>query len=408
MGLTQAEFAAFTNKVSLEVKTQIELKAVTYGKIPTMSPSEDNHGVVDIDAGGATSSKGVRDGGAFGTPSYRKPSQGTYFPKFHSACVQIARGEARLTQSAKAGVELMRRNINSMVEGHAMMLNRLLIDPQLHTNTVEIASTATEFNVDDVSGFVMNMSFDVFNPDNVLLTSSTARPYVVDIYRNIDTGGGTITINAAFGVTIPANSKFYLPGYGPEGSDLEDVGPINLAQVCSETADLYGIAVTTKLWRGNELDMGGSLSILAFDRFDEQIKARSGNPNNQYTYVTCDANVNRYRNLGTGALRFTVGEAIDPTGGSKQPVYKGERNFLVDNQVPRDSIFCIPLSMIKRHVWVEAGFEGATWDSRKRALDMGVVLAVPDSLNYRVNFWGAENFRVERRGAFGLMSGITD
>lgn len=349
-------------------------------------------GVVNIKAGGLTSTTAIADGGTLPSGASKDLAQGTYLPVAFVSRLSIPRLAASLAEKTSDGIALVFEQMETCGEDLGRFLGRSIFGADVYTfvSTDDFdASSDSTFTVADPSGFRVGNNYEVRDA-----TASWALLHTVTVTKvDIPSGGGaaTITLDTTYANTIAAGDKIYLAGTYSNGmTSLNDV---------SAAAALYGQAITANEWHGNLKSSAGSYSTsMHKDMFTLIARRRGKKPSHT---VVNSFGEQLIAEAHTPQRRYAAGK-MDEFGLELQ--FDG-RPVLVDENCGDTDIYCHQTSDVKLHEFRDFAPD---IDGRKSAgMNNSAVLIDDTNFVYDVQVWGAYNLRAERRNGSGRIAGVT-
>ncbi len=395
--------ARFGNKI---VNAQANLEA-PIRSILTEVNEPGRVGIVNVKAGGFSSTGWVADQGTLPSGEDVQPTQATYLPKFLFSRISIPRGAATLAAGEGEGINIVYEQMESCGRdlGRSLDFSAVQASAFLTLSLAQAgeftasATSATDdtFTVSDPSPFRIGMTLQRYQ-------GGALEEHMVVSGVTIDHDGSSHTVDVdrvqhsvALVGDPAANDVLYLRG-------AKDDGMVSLDDIADESGTLYSLAVTQRDWKGNEQASTGTLTVDKMRDLSVSIKRRRGRGPD--CLLMNALNERRYTDQLLGARRFGGGSAMDAVGGSSS-TFEGMPIHL-DENVADGNIYYLTKEDVKLHVFKDFGDDmdggpvGAQTGGGLRHVNISDA-----NFEYDVQRWGAFNLRCTRRNGTGQLSGIT-
>lgn len=386
----------YTNSV---VNEQANLAAPFVGKgIIKKLNKPDKVGIVNIKAGEMASVKFLADGATLPVGGDKLPVQGTYLPVGLFGRIRIPRLAAGLASSTEDGIDIVKEQMDSCGKTLGRTLERGIFGSQIGSPTATVNAASTTFTVADASPWRVGMAFEVYNGSTAIEGTTEATILRVASVAISETGDSTITFT---GSNAGGNAVQWLTTYNfyLRGSQVSGAGMVSMADVCSTSATLYGVAATSNEWSGNTDSTSQPLTVGLLRQSITTLVRRS---QEKPDYLVCNRkNEERYSNQLINNRRFMSGK-MDAVGGSAVEI-EGIPLFLTENLGDSEAIL-FKQDDVKLHVFrdFKPDFDGQA----SKGMNNGAMLVSDSEFVYDVQVYGAFNLRAERRNGCLRFSGL--
>ena len=414
--------ARFGNSV---VQEEANLAAPTVGKnVIKKEKQSGTVGIVNVKAGGLTSTEFITDSGPLPTGQSVNITQMAYHPKALFTRLSVPRISALTAISKQDGVNLVREQMQSAGADLGRNLGRALFNTLLANIdgvppvTAADSSVTIDLLLNDTSGYRVGSRVDGFgdvgNPYDYSMEVTA-----VDVVAGTVTGIITVTASYITGAVVlvgagiqlaNANSTPGLAGtINSATGGLLAQGMCSLLGAASATLDPFAagtgilgsagnysaIGTVTAEYTGNNVDNGGApLALENLDQLSQTVKRRSGKP---WTHSIVNSTMfHAYMGLLVAERRFVGGsqkaDASVPDG-----TYEG-RPIQIDENMADGQILLFNDTDVKLAEW--RNFEPDS-DGKNAAM------VSRSHFEYDTQIFGMYNLRILRRNGLGALTGIT-
>jgi len=423
MAITFSEIAELVARFGNSVVTeQADLAAPFIGKGTIKKEKHSGTvGIVNVKAGGLSSTGFVGDGNAIPAGQNNSITQLSYHPKALFTRLSVPRIAALTAVSKQDGVNLVKEQMETAGADLGRTLGRAVfqvglsqLDAGVGTSTITTGggppTTATApATIADLSGYRLGMPISGLTDDNatpqalVLVVTSidydpTATPNVTfnvhdenadgtigPIYTGSDdilnSGNPTIQNNNDANASLTSLLDLADEATGAVGT-LGTVG--NYESIASAPSDFVGNGVAS----------GGALTVQDMDELSKKVKRRSGRG---WTHsVMNSTNLHNYMSLLVSERRF-VGGSQSADASVSSATYEG-KPVIVDENMTDGTILLFTDTDCKLAEW--RGFQ-PDYDGKKAAM------VSDSSFIYDTQMFGLYNLRCTKRSGLGKLTGIT-
>ena len=408
--------ARFGNSV---VQEEANLAAPTVGKnVIKKEKQSGTVGIVNVKAGGLTSTEFITDSGPLPTGASVNIKQMAYHPKALFTRLSVPRISALTAISKQDGVNLVREQMQSAGADLGRNLGRALFATLLADIDGVPAVTAADSSVtidvvdNDTSGYRVGSRVDGFGD------AGNPYQYSMQVTGVNVTGGqvtGIITVpatGALVGAGIQLTAADSTPGLAgtidSATGGLLAQGMCSLLDAASPTLDPFAagtgilgsagnyaaVGTVTPEYAGNAVAAGGTLTLEKMDELSQIVKRRAGHP---WTHTICNSTMfHAYMGLLVSNRRF-VGGSQKPDASVADGTYEG-KPIQIDENMADGKILLFNDKDVKLAEW--RNFEPDS-DGKNAAM------VSRSHFEYDTQIFGMYNLRILRRNGLGTLTGIT-
>ena len=297
------------------------------------------------------------------------PVEAQYYTKVYYLGVEIGRQAADETKDIDRGVDLFQNAWKRAMKTAGKQLATCFYGDPLFTFTATLAAGSTSFNVKDSNRFEPGAKYDVYRSGTKIETIN-----VTDV---VHVGG--LTDDKA--ITIEATSNEFLANDTVELQGKANQ-PNSMVDVCG-TSSLFGVAATTKNWKGTTDDFGGTFSKGKLEDLEDQRYEAS---EVDADVIFCSKKIQRLLHREeSDKIRFTPGSNLD--GVKSMTLKVDDMEVFRDQQVGNNQIFIHCKEEVKIHISLPLGPDGARGKKGKPRLitsEVKHVYKVPMSMTWNI------------------------
>lgn len=396
MAITASSIGAlvgrFSNKL-VHKQALMSFDALDKGNI-AVDNKPDQRGVVNVKAGGFSSTGFISDAGTLPSGDSNDITQLTYDPAFLFSRLEIPRGGAMISNNPSDGVDIVRELMESAGRDLGRHLGRAFYKRKVETIATASSNTSTAadgtFSSIDAAPYRLGMTLEQRDSSGTLIQTMV----VTDITLNADgTNGATIDTDADFSVTALADTNV-LWAKGTYSNAF-----VSLDDMADSSDSLYGQAATALEWKGNEDST--TTTLTAEKLHDVLVNVERRGDDSPDCLIMNPLNRARLYETMDGDIRYT-GSEIDQYG--KRLTFEG-LPICVDRNAPDTHIFVHNKKHARIHQYREFGpeFDG----DAKKGMSRGAVLVSQTKFTWDVQLVGAFQGRCTSRRSLGKMSALT-
>lgn len=396
MAITASSIGAlvgrFSNKL-VHKQALMSFDALDKGNI-AVDNKPDQRGVVNVKAGGFSSTGFISDAGTLPSGDSNDITQLTYDPAFLFSRLEIPRGGAMISNNPSDGVDIVRELMESAGRDLGRHLGRAFYKRKVETIATASSNTSTAadgtFSSIDAAPYRLGMTLEQRDSSGTLIKTMV----VTDITLNADgTNGATIGTDADFSVTALADTNV-LWAKGTYSNAF-----VSLDDMADSSDSLYGQAATALEWKGNEDST--TTTLTAEKLHDVLVNVERRGDDSPDCLIMNPLNRARLYETMDGDIRYT-GSEIDQYG--KRLTFEG-LPICVDRNAPDTHIFVHNKKHARIHQYREFGpeFDG----DAKKGMSRGAVLVSQTKFTWDVQLVGAFQGRCTSRRSLGKMSALT-
>lgn len=351
-------------------------------------------GVVNIKAGGFSSTGFIADGGSLPTGDSNDISQLTYDPTFLFGRLSIPRGGAIISNNPADGVDIVRELMESAGRDLGRHLGRAFYKRKVEAITTAAGNTAasgSSFSSVDVSQYRLGMTLEHRDSAGTTLKATLI---VTDItLASAGANGGTVDTDGNFTTTPLANTdNLWAKG-------TYDNAFVSLDDCASSTGSVYGKAATEDEWKGNEDPSTATLT--AETLHDVLVNVERRGDDQPTCLIANPLNRARLYEVMDGDIRYT-GSEMDQYG--KRLTFEG-LPICVDRNAPDTHFFVFNDKAMRIHQYRPFGPE--VDGDAKKGMTRGAVLVSQSTFTWDVQLVGSFQGRCNSRRSLGQMSALT-
>jgi hypothetical protein len=305
---------------------------------------------------------------------------------------------AALASSNDDGIDIVKEQMETAGKTLGRHLERGIFGSQIGAPTATVNAASTTFTVADVSPYRVGMAFEVWNGSTAVEGTTEGTLLRVSGIAISETGDSTITFT---GSNAGGNAVQWLTTYTFHLRGSKDSGAqmVSLADVCSASSTLYGVAATSNEWSGNTDTTSQPLTAgLLRQAITTVVRRRGEKPS---VIVSNRKNEERYSNGLLNNRRFMSG-TMDAVGGGAFEI-EGIK-WITSENVGDSELYMLNQSDLKLHVFRDFSpdFDGQA----SKSMGRGAMMVSDNAFVYDVQVWGAFNLRAERRNGCYRFSGL--